>query len=58
MVTMSTVLSMIAFAAPMPYGYLWEILSATVLAVGVLLAINYPSTWRIMISNLYKNPNE
>ena len=30
-------------APPMPYGYLWEILFATILAVSLLLAIKYPS---------------
>jgi hypothetical protein len=28
---------------PLPYGYLWEILFATILAVSLVLAIKYPS---------------
>jgi hypothetical protein len=37
---MFALLSMVA--PPMPYGYLWEILFATILAVSLVLAIKYP----------------
>jgi hypothetical protein len=42
-VTMPALLSMAVVAPPMPYGYLWEILFATILAVSWLLAFKYPS---------------
>jgi hypothetical protein len=38
---MFSLLSMVA--PPMPYGYLWEILFATILAVSLVLAIRYQS---------------
>jgi hypothetical protein len=41
--TMPTLLSMIAVAPPLPYGYLWEILFAAILGVNWVLAIKYPS---------------
>ena len=40
-VTMFALLSLPA--PPLPYGYLWEILFATILAVSWVLAIKYPS---------------
>jgi hypothetical protein len=40
-VTMFALLSLPA--PPLPYGYLWEILFATILAVSLVLAIKYPS---------------
>jgi hypothetical protein len=49
-VTMFALLSMVA--PPMPYGYLWEILFATVLAVSLVLAIKYPpfgKRWIILL---------
>jgi hypothetical protein len=39
-------------APPMPYGYLWEILFATILAVSFLLAIKYPpfgKKWAVIL---------
>jgi hypothetical protein len=49
---MTALLSMIVMAPPMPYGYLWEILFATILAVSWLLAIKYPTfgkRWIILL---------
>ena len=40
-VTMFALLSLPA--PPLPYGYLWEILFAAILAVSLVLAIKYPS---------------
>ena len=40
---MFTLLSMAVIAPPMPYGYLWEILFAAILAVSWVLAIKYPN---------------
>ena len=42
-VTMPALLSMLVVAPPMPYGYLWEILFAAILAVSLVLAIKYPT---------------
>jgi hypothetical protein len=49
---MFTLVSMIVIAPPMPYGYLWEILFAAILAVSWMLAIKYPSfgkRWIILL---------
>ncbi len=51
-VTMFTLLSMAVMAPPMPYGYLWEILFAAILAVSWVLAIKYPNfgkRWVILL---------
>lgn len=48
---MFALLSMVA--PPMPYGYLWEILFAAILAVSVVLAIRYQSfgkRWILLLS--------
>jgi hypothetical protein len=50
---MPTLLSMIAIAPPMPYGYLWEILFATILAVSVVLAIKYQNIGKRWILLLF-----
>jgi hypothetical protein len=45
--------SMISVAPPMPYGYLWEILFATILAASLVLSIKYPSVgkkWILLLS--------
>jgi hypothetical protein len=39
-------------APPLPYGYLWEILFATILAVSLVLAIKYPpfgKRWALLL---------
>jgi hypothetical protein len=49
---MPAVLPMAVIAPPMPYGYLWEILFATILAVSWVLAIRYPSfgkSWIVLL---------
>ncbi len=40
---MAPLLSMAVVAPPMPFGYLWEILFAVILAVSLVCAIKYPS---------------
>ena len=44
--TMPTILSMIAVAPPLPYGYLWEILFAAILGL--------TGCWRLNTSLLEK----
>jgi hypothetical protein len=49
---MPNLLSMIAVAPPMPYGYLWEILFAATLAASWVLAVKFPSfgkRWIILL---------
>ena len=49
---MPALLSKAVMAPPMPYGYLWEIFFATILAVSWVLAIKYPSfgkRWIILL---------
>ena len=50
-VIMPALLSMVA--PPMPYGYLWEILFAAILAVSLVLAIKYPSIGKRWILLLF-----
>ncbi len=50
---MPAILSMIAVAPPMPYGYFWELLFASILALSWVLSIKYPSIGKRWILLLF-----